>query len=260
LERLSRTNEALACLSQVVTNAEGKHGPQTNVLASALLDRAALLRRLNQPVAAQADWLRAKGIPARAPLADESLIDLSAYFNGALTEAWHPGNPANTLAALPRGKQVFAGVPFEVRGIVQLSGAGLKRSGGAFPEAVDAIKLARPARKLHFLHGTGFSVAEGTSVGGFRVHYAGGQTNLIPIVYGENVRDWWDPPADGKGVTTAELAWRGANEAVLAEGGSLRLYKFTWVNPRPEAVIETVDYFSAMTEAAPFLIAVTAGE
>jgi hypothetical protein len=31
-----------------------------------------------------------------------------------------------------------------------------------------------------------------------------------------------------------------------------------WVNPRPETRIRTLDYRSAMADAAPFLIAITA--
>jgi len=36
------------------------------------------------------------------------------------------------------------------------------------------------------------------------------------------------------------------------------LYKFRSINPRPEVEIQSIDFKSAMTEAAPFLIAITA--
>jgi hypothetical protein len=37
----------------------------------------------------------------------------------------------------------------------------------------------------------------------------------------------------------------------------LRLYQTCWTNPRPEVEVRTVDFVSAMTGSAPFLIALT---
>jgi hypothetical protein len=38
----------------------------------------------------------------------------------------------------------------------------------------------------------------------------------------------------------------------------VRLFRTTWVNPRREIPIQTLDYRSDMADAAPFLIAITA--
>jgi hypothetical protein len=38
---------------------------------------------------------------------------------------------------------------------------------------------------------------------------------------------------------------------------SLRLYRTTFTNPQPDKEIVTMDYVSAMTEAAPFLVGLT---
>jgi hypothetical protein len=39
---------------------------------------------------------------------------------------------------------------------------------------------------------------------------------------------------------------------------SLRIYRSTWTNPRPDQNIVKMDFVSTMTSPAPFLIAVTA--
>jgi hypothetical protein len=36
-----------------------------------------------------------------------------------------------------------------------------------------------------------------------------------------------------------------------------RLYHKVWTNPRPEVTIEAIDFVSAMTASAPYLIAIT---
>ena len=59
-----------------------------------------------------------------APLPDAGalakLIDLSSYYNVALTESWHWGFGPSDLSELPRGLQTFAGVQFDVRGLIQI--------------------------------------------------------------------------------------------------------------------------------------------
>jgi len=53
------------------------------------------------------------------------------------------------------------------------------------------------------------------------------------------------------------VVWRGSNPRATEEGQSIRLYLRTWENPRPDVVVESLDYASALAESAPFLIAVT---
>jgi hypothetical protein len=50
------------------------------------------------------------------------------------------------------------------------------------------------------------------------------------------------------------MVWSAINNAGL----HIRLFKTTWVNPMPEKEIVSIDYTSAMSNSAPFLIAITA--
>jgi len=63
-----------------------------------------------------------------------------------------------------------------------------------------------------------------------------------------------NPAADG-----AELAWAGGNDWLRKHSPdwSMRLYKSTFPNPRPDVAISRIDYVSTMTEAAPFLVGLT---
>jgi hypothetical protein len=127
------------------------------------------------------------------------------------------------------------------------------------PEAVRSIKIDARFDSLHILHstmfGNGFGVDDGTEIGTYIVHYADRSTERIPIIYGEDVRDWWrssDPalPARGK------LTWSGKN-AALNDDDEIRLFASEWKNPHPEAKVVALDFESRNTVCAPFLVALT---
>jgi hypothetical protein len=71
------------------------------------------------------------------------------------------------------------------------------------------------------------------------------------------VRDWWANPSEPKTVGTASVVWTGSNAATDAVSASLRLYKRTYENPKPELTIETIDFISTREASAPFLVALT---
>jgi hypothetical protein len=198
----------------------------------------------------------AKGIPARSGDAGPGLVDLSSHYNASLDDSWHAGGVANnTLANLPKGIQEFSGIPFDVRGVVQLSGrSAVEQLNVRFPKSVEGIAVGRRAAKLAFLHACGWPSQPGTVIGKFLVHYVNGESREIPIIYGEDVLDWWTA-ADTDG--TPPVAWSGPNQA-NPNGPPKAIYVTIWNNPLPEVEIRSVDYVSTMSESAPFLIAFTA--
>ena len=189
-------------------------------------------------------------------MGDFTMIDLSGFYTNTLDEEIHH-KPGNDLRAMPHGVSEFAGVPFDVNGIIQLSGEVSKEKTSIdFPPAILGIPIGASGRVIHFLHCSSWHDEVGTKVGEYRVHYADGEVGTIPIVYGQHVLDWWfmegDPLPDD-----AEVAWTGDNERTRDLGHSIQLYKYSWDNPRPEARIETLDFVSNEEESAPFLAAVT---
>ena len=118
-------------------------------------------------------------------------VDLSNYCNASLSEQWsgtHLGHSGNTLDSLPRGLQRFAGVDFNVRGIVQLSSMYFKQFGALYPETVKEINVNRRCQRLHFLHASSIAGGKnGTRIGQYVIHYADGQQREIPIIYGRDM-------------------------------------------------------------------------
>jgi hypothetical protein len=196
----------------------------------------------------------AQMIPPRLPSAPANLIDLTEWFNASLMQTWHPGLPENSLNALPTGILQFGDLAFDVRGIVQVSGSALKAAGGTYPQKIAGIRINQTCRELHFLQATGWKATDGTRVGAYTLHFADGQAARIQLVYGEDIRDWnadSDPSAE---LQRASVVWSAINNGRRR----VRMFKMTWENPRPEVEIRTLDFESAMSEAAPFILAITA--
>jgi hypothetical protein len=201
-------------------------------------------------------------IPARDPKADARLVDLTGKYNALLTEQWHPdvqGLPAgaNHLGSLPRGIQKLGGIEFDVRGVIQLTGTQAESAGAAFPEAQTGIKLGRKCKRLHFLQAAGWQAEDGKVIGRYVLYYAGGETASLNVVYGADALDWWNVGAEAKPPKSATVAWTGSNAAADAVGASLRLFKRTYDNPKPDLTVETLDFISSKAESAPFLVALT---
>lgn len=197
-------------------------------------------------------------VEPRSLSAPRQTIDLSAYYTAPLIEAWYPGPRENTLLAMPKGLQTFAGVKFDTRGLVQLSGKEIESYGSnPYPHRVRGIAIDRWVKRLHFLHGTLSEVSDGAQVGGYHVEYRSGRSVEIPIIYGRDLRALWQPADSSGSVSNSEVAWTGQNASTRERNMALRVYKRTWENPRPDDQIIDVDFHSAMGNSAPFLVALS---
>jgi hypothetical protein len=199
---------------------------------------------------------RPVSVPERSPETPPTALDLTPHYNGRLTESWQAGGmPGNHLGNLPRGVQEFAGVKFDVRGVVQLSGrAAAEQLSVRFPKSVPGIVVNRKAARIHFLHACGWPSEPGTVVGHYVVEFANSERREAPIIYGQDVRDWWSQPGEAAG--SAREAWSGPNLA-NPNGPPKKLYLTTWENPLPDVEIKALEFRSAMSNSAPFLVAVT---
>jgi len=91
-------------------------------------------------------------------------------------------------------------------------------------------------------------------VGTYVVHYTDGHQEEIPIVYGQDVRDWNSDADQRTDLSRAVIAWTAMNDAKHR----VRLFLTTWLNPSPDVEVASIDYVSSMAESAPFLVAITA--
>ena len=155
-------------------------------------------------------------------------------------------------------------------GVIQLGSPFLATKN---PTKVEGIKVGHACTKVHIVHATGYGngqglgvpgmpgepgfIADGTKIAEYKIRYGDGSTATIPVVYGEDVRDWWF--AEGvKGVSRGKIAWHGDNELAKSFDVRIRLYLTSWDNPHPAKKIASIDYGKAgKTDAAPFCLAIT---
>jgi WD40 repeat protein len=213
------------------------------LLASTAKELAARLRDLLGP-------------PFQGPL---TFLDLQSKANWRLSHGWGNDPDSNSLASLPRGEGDFGGVKFNVRESALRLGS---KQFSTASERIENVGVNLRAAKLYFLHSTVWGTSAGALIGEYVVHYADGGVCSIPIVYGKDVRDWWDwgvtDHEPGGQSTRATVAWQGKNPASTARNANIRLFLSVWKNPRPSEKIASLDYVSAMTDAAPFCVAITA--
>lgn len=207
--------------------------------------------------------------PQRDVSTTSAQLDLTDCYNSLLVAAFYPvglvEEDDNGLRGLGCGLLEFGGVRFDVRGVVQLrrhtDQVGLvSRPWERLPIRVEGIRFEQPApvRRLHVLHGTAGPEKEGAEVARFVWHYDNGHEESA-ILYGPDVRDWWWRPEqpDGPTLSRSRVVWTGSNPVAGEKGYQLRLYLTTIENPRPQELVRSLDYLSAMSDSAPFLIAIT---
>ncbi|MCI0746451.1 MAG: hypothetical protein L0Y58_13695 [Verrucomicrobia subdivision 3 bacterium] len=194
-----------------------------------------------------------RSLDAQLPLPvsseDFSLLDLSNYFHIPLYDV--PAHPmltnASNLAILPKGVHKFGGTPFRVHGVVHLT---RNSRNLPFPTEVRDIIVRQRCLKLHLLHGAVFSEVSAGEVSRLVVHYSDGLEEPLSLHSAGN-----DVTA-GTGRNDT-LLWQAPISAKDLKDRTVTLYRTSWNNPNPGKEIVSIDFISAMTEAAPFLLAVS---
>lgn len=205
-------------------------------------------------------------IPERDENVSIRLIDLTDYYTAALDDDWMVSAGSN-LKRLPKGIRLFENVKFDIRGVVQLGGINMYKESDYteeeqkkhYPEEVNGIKVNQKASILYFLHASAWGVENNKEVGQYIIQYEDGTSNIISLRYMDALRDWWFTREDEM-PKNATQAWTGLNDLTEKRGAQIALFNYTWVNPFSDKTIRSIDYISTMTEAAPFLIAISVSE
>lgn len=216
----------------------------------------------------------------RSAEATTDQIDLSLYYNGRMEDEYLEGSSGHNYAAVSRGVSEFAGVSFDVRGLIRLRSRNKEfRSATAKrlpdlnkPESVLGIAISASCKKLHFLH-TAESVYSGSELGAYIVHYADGTKYAIPIQAFTNTQGRTPNVADryfssylasqGKPLVPPPplvVAWQGPRPPTQPPEKTpsyIWLYLLTWENPRPEIEIKSINFISHGADGGPCLFAIT---
>jgi hypothetical protein len=205
-----------------------------------------------------------------------TFVDLSPHANHKLEDG--VGLEGNDFGNLKRGEQKLEGMAFKIGdALIQLNSPTMQEvEKKTKPEKVEGIKVNKTFAKLHILQATEYGtgnlsangkmdggplfIADDTPIAEYKLHYADGTTETIPVVYGKDVRDWW---FNGKspGVSRGKVVWKGDNELTKTKKYQIRLYAMTWTNPHPNKKVISIDFSRVgKSVAAPFCVAITMEE
>ena len=187
-------------------------------------------------------------------------LDLSRQAN--LDIETFGANAGSGLAEIPRGWTSLGGVKFQVGArVIQL--AGDQPRGGpearGRPAKVEGIAVDRKIVRLYVLHSGQWGGVGGTPVGEYRLHYEDGSSTAFPIIYGEDLCDWYTRGSQFP-ATRARVVWTGNNLNAGNARSTLRLCLSGWENPHPDKKVTSLDYVSTSTRCAPFCVAITVEE
>jgi hypothetical protein len=182
------------------------------------------------------------------------ILDLSRYFNFVLHDFPPADGPTNNLSALPKGLREWDGITFDVRGVIHLTRGSRNLP---FPIGVDDIVVMQQCSRIHLLHGFVFSEPPSGDVARLAIQFSGEQEHSAALSHtGDNFGHGGDPGSRVAGRSDT-LVWKTTLEVKHLKTRTVCLYHTSMANPHPEAEITSLSFSSAMTEAAPFLLAVT---
>ena len=185
-------------------------------------------------------------------------IDLRAFTNFSAFEN------AKADWLLPKGRQVFDGVPFQVDGVVQL-GRRYPRSETSGPpiRSVAGIRVGRAFERLHLLTALEGSGPESNVVTRIRLEYQGGSNAVMELKFGNQVRKWdaalHKSERTLRDTNNAAVAWIGQPAGLASSDRYARLYHAALDNPQPGAVVKSLTVEAVQTNCWPIVAGITVG-
>ena len=193
-------------------------------------------------------------IPERDEKCPVELIDLSDFYTESLDDNLHH-KPGNTLKELPKGMVNISGVDFDVRGVIQLAGHRSKEITTLdYPTQVKIDNINLKGSEICFLHASAWNIeTEKAEICKYIVNYERGYVAEIPLIYIENIWDWWSSEND----PDLQPAWKGNNERTTAINQHIRLFLLKWENLLPELKIESIELKSNCSGPGPLVAGIT---
>jgi hypothetical protein len=195
-------------------------------------------------------------------------VDLAPYCTRRLADSpqldgWLGLGAEQDLSAVPAGVLWAGQTPFRVAAgadgraaCVMLADA--DTPAGALPEEMSGIAVGSEAKALYFMLTCSvppgrnrqlYATQNPGALGEIVVNYADGGRETAPLRYLANIHDW----NGQRGPAQAVDLWEGHTQG----GALISLGAVRWENPRPAAVIESIDFRSALSTARPVLLGLT---
>lgn len=212
----------------------------------------------DRPEPAAIRQLPGGGVPARDPQTPAEALDLSPWYNFALSEVDRASrHTAGDFGWLPQGTQRLLGTDYDLRGFIQLHDPAAPYSAqGPIPRQV-RIGLPSPAdiAALDVLLVEQFRTSGGKAAAAIEIAYRNGQRARLPILAGSQIHAYWRMDI-GAQARLAAYGWDA--RALQARQEPVHVYAIRLPNPHPQWPIDALTLMALPgMGGAPAFLAVT---
>ena len=175
---------------------------------------------------------------------------------GFKPEPFKPVWLGSLWSSLPRGLQRWNDVPFQMQGLLRVTGLAAAKRGDWHPPEVDGIAVQKAFSSLAVLHGLEGDVEHGIPVFALMFHYSDGTQQSVRFSAGVQTASA-DKPASSIDLADihSKLVWVGGGKDSHASQAFAFLTQVT--NPKPNVVVTHLDFLSLFSEATPVLLGLT---
>lgn len=179
-------------------------------------------------------------------------VDLSPHFH----LPWSAYRPSHEWTPPSAGRQLLNGVPFELAGVVQLTG--MNQVNTDFRPTSAAFPVGRKFTRVHLLHHSEFSSGTGSPVAQMVLHYADESEYRFTVRFRVHLMDWYHGSRARAAMgSTTTYAWY-VPQVSQPEAVPFTALWHTWVpNPHPERVVDRIEFVSAFGNSSYTLDALT---
>lgn len=214
-----------------------------------------------QPVTSSAPALQAREAMITSGVATP--LDLETNYTTPVTWLNHIDQfPA--WRTVPRGFQMFNGVPLDVEGLICLWGEGnTTKLHIVFPEERKGIAVNRAFESLYIYHCSFFTSSNGVPVYSVVYRYEDGTSATNTIHYGEDIVDWVVKDRSHPPTPTAarsSVAWTGGAFPQKDRTDTVLFTLTALTNPQPALTVQTIDLYSSKSRTAPCIMGMTIGK
>lgn len=198
------------------------------------------------------------GIRPRDPKARSEVIDLGGVLNESFDEPdFRYTAPRERPVNFPLGRVQLAGSEFDFRGFVRVGGGTGSAGDRLWPSATRPVAVGSRVNGL--IHVGALLPGSGSATLGdgirMRVQWSDGKTGEWGMAEDSDGLGPWYAEAESR--AEAGLVWEGISEVSEKRQSVVRLYRYRWVNPRPEVVVDSVSWVSGKSGSGVRIVGLT---
>lgn len=194
-------------------------------------------------------------------------VDMSAVANSSLAHDGTDGSqggvlyegPFNDLRMLNPGRHVWLGVPFQLDGNKNTDRSVLTLYGMTCPtgpkEATVRIDRSK-VRAIFFANLANWAITRGVRIAEYVVNYSDGQQEILPVVIGENIFNWWSGHQENEYGRTVGFLHPEPSDP-KSPYRYVRIW--CWENRRPDQTIDSITLRSTSVGSTVSVLGITVG-